>query len=122
MLRTPCALRLLPSRSLHRSIIARLATTTTAPETSPEPPSTVTPKGPSVPSSCKEGTVLKGLNILKDGKDPVALADDAYPDWLWSLLDPPKKDWTPEEQLSRKYLRKLTKEKIKANSIAKRAR
>ncbi|KAH8106917.1 mitochondrial ribosomal protein L37-domain-containing protein [Cristinia sonorae] len=39
-------------------------------------------------SSCPEGTVLEGLNWLK-GQPPVtALADEAYPPWLWKLLDP----------------------------------
>ncbi|KAJ1730080.1 hypothetical protein LPJ61_003209 [Coemansia biformis] len=38
-------------------------------------------------SSAVHGTVLKGLNIYKEGKDPVALKDDEYPAWLWTLLD-----------------------------------
>lgn len=33
------------------------------------------------------GTVLKGLNFYKDKQDPVAMADEEYPDWLWSILD-----------------------------------
>ncbi|KAH8675674.1 mitochondrial ribosomal protein L37-domain-containing protein [Xylariales sp. PMI_506] len=37
-------------------------------------------------SSCPEGTVLAGLNYLKNKTDPVALADDAYPAWLWDCL------------------------------------
>ncbi|KAI8586299.1 mitochondrial ribosomal protein L37-domain-containing protein, partial [Geranomyces variabilis] len=73
-------------------------------------------------SSVPEGTVLKGINILKDGKDPVAMADNQYPDWLWTLLEPKKTEWTDEEKLSIKYLRTQTKEKIKANSLAKRSR
>lgn len=39
-------------------------------------------------SSCTEGTVLEGLNWLKDQPPVLAQADDAYPDWLWRLLDP----------------------------------
>jgi hypothetical protein len=27
------------------------------------------------------------LNFLKDRQDPVALADDEYPSWLWTILD-----------------------------------
>lgn len=38
-------------------------------------------------STCSEGTLLAGLNYLKNKQDPVALADDAYPEWLWSCLD-----------------------------------
>jgi hypothetical protein len=33
------------------------------------------------------GTVLKGLNFYKDKQDPVAMADEEYPVWLWSVLD-----------------------------------
>ncbi|GAA6013293.1 hypothetical protein JCM10207_000845 [Rhodosporidiobolus poonsookiae] len=36
-------------------------------------------------SSCPEGTTLSHLNYLKDGSDPVAQADSAYPAWLWAL-------------------------------------
>jgi large subunit ribosomal protein L54 len=32
---------------------------------------------------------MNGLSILKDQPDPVALPDDQYPDWLWTLLDEP---------------------------------
>ncbi|KAI8324788.1 hypothetical protein GQ54DRAFT_295943 [Martensiomyces pterosporus] len=46
------------------------------------------------PSIATHGTVLKGLNIYKDGKDPVALKDEEYPDWLWTLLDE-----VPEESM-----------------------
>ena len=40
------------------------------------------------PSSCVEGTVLTGINVLKRSFDPIAQADSAYPSWLWTLLDP----------------------------------
>lgn len=36
-------------------------------------------------SSCPEGTVLKGLNYLKDEQPVVAKPDSEYPTWLWSL-------------------------------------
>ncbi|KAJ2806990.1 hypothetical protein H4S07_003681 [Coemansia furcata] len=38
-------------------------------------------------SIATHGTQLKGLNIYKEGKDPVALKDEEYPEWLWTLLD-----------------------------------
>lgn len=41
-------------------------------------------------SSVPAGTVLSGLSILKDQPDPVALPDDQYPAWLWTILDEPK--------------------------------
>jgi len=42
---------------------------------------------PRVQSSCPAGTVLKGLNFYKDKQDPVAMADEEYPAWLWGVLD-----------------------------------
>ncbi|KAI1435332.1 mitochondrial ribosomal protein L37-domain-containing protein [Xylaria sp. CBS 124048] len=42
-------------------------------------------------SSCPQGTVLTGLNYFKNREDPVALADDAYPEWLWSCINVMKK-------------------------------
>lgn len=32
---------------------------------------------------------MDGLSVLKDKEDPVAMADNKYPDWLWKLLDEP---------------------------------
>ncbi|TKA82622.1 hypothetical protein B0A55_01362 [Friedmanniomyces simplex] len=37
-------------------------------------------------SSVPAGTVLKGLNFLKNKQDPIAMEDHEYPDWLWSVL------------------------------------
>ncbi|KAK4545783.1 hypothetical protein LTR36_002737 [Oleoguttula mirabilis] len=37
-------------------------------------------------SSVPAGTVLKGLNFMKNKPDPVALEDSEYPDWLWGVL------------------------------------
>lgn len=33
---------------------------------------------------------LKGIQILKDRPDIIAMPDDYYPDWLWEFLDDPK--------------------------------
>jgi large subunit ribosomal protein L54 len=40
-----------------------------------------------IKSSVPAGTVLKGLNFMKNAQDPVALEDDQYPEWLWSALE-----------------------------------
>jgi large subunit ribosomal protein L54 len=40
-----------------------------------------------VQSSVPAGTVLKGLNFLKNKQDPVALEDHEYPPWLWNVLN-----------------------------------
>ncbi|KAI0486103.1 mitochondrial ribosomal protein L37-domain-containing protein [Xylaria cf. heliscus] len=42
-------------------------------------------------SSCPEGTVLAGLNYFKNKTDPLALADEAYPAWLWNCLEVQRK-------------------------------
>jgi large subunit ribosomal protein L54 len=39
------------------------------------------------PSSLKVGTVMQGLNYIKNKPEIVALEDHEYPDWLWGLLD-----------------------------------
>ncbi|KAH6723586.1 mitochondrial ribosomal protein L37-domain-containing protein [Leptodontidium sp. 2 PMI_412] len=53
-------------------------------------PSQSKAKGPAIVSSCPAGTPLKGLNYLKGRDDPVALAEEEYPDWLWTCLDKKK--------------------------------
>lgn len=42
-------------------------------------------------SSCPAGTKLNGLNYFKNKSDPVALADEEYPEWLWRCLEVQKK-------------------------------
>ncbi|KAJ2785928.1 hypothetical protein GGI15_001768 [Coemansia interrupta] len=54
-----------------------------------------------VVSSAAPGSVLKGLNIYKDGKDPVALKDEEYPEWLWTLLDEVPHEQKPEKERQR---------------------
>ena len=39
-------------------------------------------------SCCPDGTVLVGLNWLKDQEAVTAKPDDAYPEWLWKILEP----------------------------------
>jgi large subunit ribosomal protein L54 len=41
---------------------------------------------PLVKSSIPAGMPLKGLNFEKNKQDPVALPDDEYPEWLWTIL------------------------------------
>lgn len=63
-------------------------------------------------SSCPEGTILKGINVMKNGQDPIAMADDKYPPWLWTILEPKQTEFTDIEKLSLKYMRKQSKAKI----------
>lgn len=41
---------------------------------------------PDPPSSTPEGTPIPSVVILKNQPVPVAMADDAYPGWLWKLI------------------------------------
>ncbi|GAA5948356.1 hypothetical protein JCM3765_001384 [Sporobolomyces pararoseus] len=41
-------------------------------------------------SSCPEGTVLKGLNYLKDESPILSKPDTEYPEWLWTLASSPE--------------------------------
>jgi large subunit ribosomal protein L54 len=70
-------------------------------------------------SSVAKGTVLKGINVLKAGSDPIAKDDHEYPDWLWRLLDKKKSmdSYTPEEQLSWAYQRLVSQEIIRKNAL-----
>lgn len=43
-----------------------------------------------VVSSLNAGAKMEGLSVFKDVPDPVALPEDQYPNWLWTLLDKPK--------------------------------
>lgn len=63
---------------------------------------------------------MAGLNVYAGKSDPVVMADDAYPEWIWTLLEPKKKTFTEGEMLSREYMRKLSGEKIKANAMRKK--
>lgn len=51
-----------------------------------------------VQSAVPAGTELRGLNFLKNGSDPIALKDEEYPPWLWTILEPKKKASAIEEE------------------------
>jgi large subunit ribosomal protein L54 len=68
-------------------------------------------------SSCPKGTVLKGINVFQGKKDPVAMEDNEYPEWLFKLLEKPAEQ--PEDIMSIKHLRKLSKATIVRNSLTK---
>ncbi|RQM05081.1 hypothetical protein DH86_00003659 [Scytalidium sp. 3C] len=66
-----------------------------------------------VVSSAPAGTVLKGLNFLKGRDDPVALADEEYPPWLWTCLESSKKE-EAGEALRRKAAKAARKAEARA--------
>ncbi|CCE66114.1 hypothetical protein TPHA_0O01470 [Tetrapisispora phaffii CBS 4417] len=72
-------------------------------------------------SSCKAGTPLQ-INVLKTGKDPIALEDSEYPPWLWTVLDKGAQAARLENdplKLRRKELRRKNRANIKQNNFLK---
>ncbi len=82
-----------------------------------------TPRAIPTESILKAGTPITGLNILKGGKDPVAMENDQYPAWLWELeaRNTPN-ERTPESELSLDHLREESKKKIKSNALSKKSK
>ncbi|TLS28825.1 hypothetical protein PpBr36_00774 [Pyricularia pennisetigena] len=76
-------------RPLNAAAAAPSPATDAAPAS--EAPAETAANATPVLSSCPKGTILKGLNYFKDRSDPVALADDAYPAWLWNCISVTKK-------------------------------
>ncbi|CAO3698916.1 hypothetical protein G6F70_008772 [Rhizopus microsporus] len=72
-----------------------------------------------IPSSAPKGTVLKGLQYLKDRPEIVALDDTEYPEWLWDLLDEKKQKQLSSRPSNRQYHRKQNRENIKASNFMK---
>ncbi|KAI9492786.1 mitochondrial ribosomal protein L37-domain-containing protein [Zychaea mexicana] len=70
-------------------------------------------------SSVPKGQTLTGINFLKEGKDPVALDDSEYPDWLWDLLDEKKQKQKTTKPTNRTYHRKKNRDAIKAMNFMK---
>ncbi|KAI0819044.1 mitochondrial ribosomal protein L37-domain-containing protein [Irpex lacteus] len=69
-------------------------------------------------SSCAEGTELVGLKWLKDQGPVIAKADDEYPDWLWTLLQPKQlPDDGPGGLAEKKKLRKLNRQRIREKNF-----
>ncbi|KAI7901547.1 mitochondrial ribosomal protein L37-domain-containing protein [Cokeromyces recurvatus] len=71
------------------------------------------------PSSVPKGTVLKGIQYLKDKPDLMALDDSEYPDWLWDLLDEKKQKQKTAKPTNRQYHRKQNRDAIKAMNFMK---
>ncbi|KAL0938838.1 mitochondrial 54S ribosomal protein mL54 [Colletotrichum truncatum] len=98
--------------------------TSAAPDAAPAPPANPaappklsnvkdeTIKAPTRPtSSCAPGTVLNGLNYFKGKTDPVALADEEYPDWLWTCLEAKKEVTESVEDLAAEMFSKSKKQR-----------
>ncbi|KAI0636520.1 mitochondrial ribosomal protein L37-domain-containing protein [Trametes polyzona] len=71
-------------------------------------------------SSCTENTVLVGVNYLKGQPEVLALADDAYPPWLWTLLQPKEiPDDGPGGKGEKIRLRKANRQRIRDQNFMK---
>ncbi|RKP23296.1 mitochondrial ribosomal protein L37-domain-containing protein, partial [Syncephalis pseudoplumigaleata] len=71
-----------------------------------------------VASSVAAGTVLKGINYMKEGSDPIAKEDADYPAWLWTLLTPRPPTSTMEKG-SKQRLRRVNRETIRNTNFMK---
>ena len=76
--------------------------------------------GPKLASSCPENMVMQGLNYLKGQPEVVAQADDAYPSWLWTILDKTElPDDGPGGLAEKKRLRKANRLRIREQNFMK---
>ncbi|KAI1083336.1 mitochondrial ribosomal protein L37-domain-containing protein [Whalleya microplaca] len=122
------------SAATHPLSIRPISSTSPAPSSSPAPqPTSTSSEGSSTTpvfstplgdastgeekpalSSCPEGTILAGLNYFKNRTDPVALADEAYPAWLWTCLSVTKKSEAEDEEAGDEYSKSKKQRKLAA--------
>ncbi|KAK2065091.1 hypothetical protein LY76DRAFT_631442 [Colletotrichum caudatum] len=69
------------------------------------------PPKPKPISSCPAGTVLNGLNYFKARTDPVALPDEEYPEWLWTVLESKKEAVETADDLAAEMFSKSKKQR-----------
>ncbi|BEI96100.1 hypothetical protein CcaverHIS631_0110490 [Cutaneotrichosporon cavernicola] len=80
--------------------------------------------GKAIVSSLQAGAKMDGLSVFKDVPDPIALPEDEYPKWLWTLLDQPKgvpvtKAGERNFMAERKEMRNRNRASIKATNFMK---
>ena len=69
---------------------------------------------------CPPNTVLVGLQWLKNQPPVLALADDAYPGWLWTLLEAKKvEDDGPGGRGEKVRLRRENRQRIRDQNFMK---
>ncbi|KAH7889340.1 mitochondrial ribosomal protein L37-domain-containing protein [Phlebopus sp. FC_14] len=69
-------------------------------------------------SSCPAGTILTGLNYLKDQPPVLAMADEDYPSWLWDLTKPKTvEDNGPGGAGEKRRLRKEHRQHLKDKNL-----
>ncbi|OBT63639.1 hypothetical protein VE03_07292 [Pseudogymnoascus sp. 23342-1-I1] len=118
----------LPLRIQHTFLRSLTSSATSASPATPATsggPTTSTPLPPkpkakaALPvSAAPAGTILKGLNYLKGRDDPIALAEEEYPEWLWKCLEVDKKGTAGDELEGDEF----SKSKKTRRLVAKRQR
>ena len=84
------SLRTLSRASCRSSLLSHFARALTTSTSLPIP---AKPKAKTAlpVSAAQAGSVLKGINYIKGRDDPVAKAEEEYPEWLWKCLETEKK-------------------------------
>ncbi|KAI0047758.1 hypothetical protein FA95DRAFT_1558750 [Auriscalpium vulgare] len=71
-------------------------------------------------SSCPPNTVLIGANYLKNQPAVLALPDEDYPPWLWTILQPQElPDDGPGGKAEKVRLRKENRQRIRDQNFMK---
>ncbi|TFL04008.1 hypothetical protein BDV98DRAFT_484119, partial [Pterulicium gracile] len=71
-------------------------------------------------SCCAADTILPGLNYLKGQKVVLAKADEEYPDWLWSIMEPREwKDDGPGGRKEKADRKRANKQRLRENNFMK---
>jgi len=78
------------------------------------------PTGGARSSSCAPNTIIVGANYLKDQPPVLALPDEEYPSWLWTLLDKSElPDDGPGGKAEKRRLRKENRQRIRDQNFMK---
>ncbi|RVD85800.1 mitochondrial 54S ribosomal protein mL54 [Arthrobotrys flagrans] len=90
-----------PRLSIPSVVPARRLISTSTPSRKEKPSDVLaTAEKPRVVSITPAGTVMKGINFNKKLKDPIALPDEEYPAWLWTILEDRRPILSSAPQLS----------------------
>ncbi|EGX51908.1 hypothetical protein TWF173_010140 [Orbilia oligospora] len=108
--------------------VRRFISTSISPQKEKPSDATTTTEKPKVVSITPAGTIMKGINFNKKLKDPIALPDEEYPAWLWTILEDRRPILSSAPQLSSedaadlysksKGRRKLAQKRIAAKQAA----
>ncbi|GBE81830.1 mitochondrial/chloroplast ribosomal protein L54/L37 [Sparassis latifolia] len=78
------------------------------------------PAGTFSKSSCEPNTILDGLAYLKDQPPVIALPDEEYPEWLWTLLSPKVlEDDGPGGKAEKRRMRQENRKRIRDQNFMK---